>query len=320
MNKYISDTLSDYNQKKIELQYLDSAFNSVNGNGFIEDYIRALSLSIEIDNAEKAKVYYIEALKKGASKWYIKNDLLEKDFNVFRKTKQYKDANKYFKRNKKDWEIKRNKRLRKKIRKIIYRDQLPRQFNNREKVLKNDSINVATLKQIYCDIGRLPNVNDIGKAYVTNLQVPLFHYQPEDVCFFANVLLEMYLKGDFDDLDFIFQMIDQTSTRYGANFGFENNKFFIKESIQNSINELGYHKQSFGFLAYDIRDQNGYWYKYYLPVHDKDCANDIRQYFGYFTLDDLTKNNKYHIYDEQLFIEKWGEFKERSPKIKEEKR
>lgn len=317
LNKYSTNALSDFDRKKIELQYLDSAFNCVNGNGFIDDYIRAMSLSIEINNIEKAKKYYIEALKKGATKWYIKNDLLEKNFKVFKNTNQYKDANKYYRANKNEWKIKKNKKLCREIRKIMYRDQTPRYFKNLGKTKKNDSINIATLKQIYYDIGRLPNLNDIGLIYVLKLQIPLLHYQPEDVCFFANILLEMYLKGDYNDLDFIFEMIDQASTRYGANFGFENNKFLIKETVLNSINELGYHKQSFGFIAYDIREQNGYWYKYYLPVYDKDYANEIRQHFGYVSLEELSKSNKYHIYDEQLFIEKWGDFIERSPKMKE---
>lgn len=302
-----SDSLCSFNQ----IAYYDSAFNCVNGNGFIEHYIRALALSIRNNDLDKAKEYYLEALKKGATKWYVKNDLCERDFDILRETDQYKDANKYYRANKNEWKVRKNKKLCKKIRKIMYRDEIPRRFKNWEKVRENDSINVVTLTQIYCDNGRLPNVNDVGKVYSLKLQVPFLHFHPEDVCFFANILLEMYLKGDYDDLDFIFLIIDQTSERYGANFGFEDNKFFIKETIPNSINERGYHKQSFGFNAFDIKDSSGYWYKYYLPVHDKDYANEIRQYFGYVKLEDMSKSNKYHIYDEQVFIEKWGEFKER---------
>jgi hypothetical protein len=299
--------LSDFERKRLSLQLLDSAFYSVNGNGFINDYISGIWLAIKINDLEKAADYYLEALKKGATKYYIKNELnvSKKEYHFFQKTTSCKKMNKLYREKKQEWKINKDKSLCRKIRQIIYRDQIPRLFKpNYIKMAKNDSINVSKLKQIYYEIGHLPAVNEVGKMYSLLLQPSFLHFPPEDVCFFANILLEMYLKGEYDELDFIFEMLDQASVRYGAIFAYESNKFIIKETDI----KLGYHKQSFGFNDFTTRGEDGYWYKYVVPVYDREYADSIRKYFGYNTFKELSETNKYYIYNEDVFIEKWGDF------------
>jgi hypothetical protein len=319
-HKYNRDSLSDFELRTLILQNYDSAFNCVNNNGFINDYINGMEEAIKINNLEKAADYYLEALKKGATKWYIKNNVPEKEYVFFKKTPNCKEANKIYRKNKKDWKIKKNRKLCRKVEKIIFRDQMPRRSKpNYKKMAEADSINIVTLRQIYNDIGRLPNVNDVGKMRSMLLEPPLLHFPPEEVCFFANILLEMYLKGEYDDLECIFSIIDQASYRYGACFAYENNEFIIKKINFGIVNKLKAHKQSFGFTDFTIREKNGYWYHYVFPVYDREYADSIRKYFGYNTFEELSATNKYYIYDEELFIEKWGEFIERDIKDNSEK-
>lgn len=286
------------------LFYYDSAFLCVNNKPYPRECIKAAKIAIRIGENEKALTYLSYAIDYGYPYKNVKKDL-GVDWNDFKKSDQYLLLRE-FKTNTSAHEY--NKQLNRKVNIMIFRDQRYRIFTYKPlKQHLKDSLNAATLDCINSDIGRLPGLKDIKPNKLVLLNVVYLHMSPVIACKNANRLLWMYKHGEFQDIRFIFEVLDQASYRYGTNFGYENGVFCILGDTKLT-NKINFHKQSFGTQMLPILE-NGTWTNYFIPVNDKQYADSIREIFGFCRLDEENELCKYRIYDEQYFISKWGEFK-----------
>lgn len=290
------------------IDYYDSAFFVVNNKGYIDDYTYVTKIAIKNNNFDKAEYFLIEAIKNGCKLDKIKKDLfaLNKDF---KKSINFDNASSFYKANRKKYKIKIDKKLKRSIYRIVIRDQRHRMFRYKpEKQNKKDSLNVVCLKNIYDKYGHMPSNADVKPIHLQLLQPTLLHQNPENACFFANKYLDLYRSGLYDNIEFIFEMLDQASYRYGIMYGYENDYFFMKENNPNIVNDIRMHKQSFGLIKIGVIEGN-YWKHYFIPLEDKEYADSIRNIFGFCSIEELNLINENYIYDEELFIKKWGEFK-----------
>lgn len=288
--------------------YYDSAFNIVNNNGFLKDYKIAANFALEANNFDKAKDYSKEILKKGYSFRKLKNNI-SKTNKEFKNSTQFNELKENYKEQKKEYKFDKNNKIKREIYRIFARDQRHRMFKyNAVKQNKKDSLNVVQLKEICSELGHFPSNKDVKEFSLDLLQPTLLHMNPEDACYFANKLLELYLLGQYSDIRFVFQILDQASYREGTIYGYNSDGFFIKEEMPYFYNEKGVHKQSFGFVKFSENDDNT-WKHYIVPIYDIEYSDSVRNIFGFLSTEQSLLLNEALIYDIDLFEDKWGEFK-----------
>ena len=248
-----------------------------------------------------------QAYKSGYTKFKTRRDL-STNREAFLKSEYYKRLKKTYRKSRREYKKKLVRKERRGLIRRLIRDQRHRFRKYKpDKQHRLDSINVAHLKTIYNQKGRLPSIEEVGEKFIFLHEPPFLHLDPEDAVFFANILFDMYLKGEYNSINFVLDMLDQVSYRNGVLIDFDGDQFFVKESIPDVYTKRGFHRQSFGKTAITIREE-GVIKKIIIPVHDLKHTNEIRKMLGLLSIEEECKINKRKIYDEKRFEDKFGNF------------
>ena len=299
---------NDSLKASVILSFYDSAFMAVNNKGYLEDYTRAAGKAIKNNDYSRAEKYLSQAYKRGYTKRETRRGLSTNN-KVFLKSENFKRLKKPYRKSRSEYKHVLNRKMRRDMIRRLIRDQRHRFRKYKpEKQDRLDSINVAELMAIYQQTGKLPSIEDVGEKFMFLIEPPFLHLDTEDAVFFANILFDMYLCGEYNSISSILDMLDQVSYRHGAVVDFDGHHFYIKEEIPGVYNERGIHRQSFGEIKFSVNDQDGYK-QYTIPVHDINRTNEVRKMLGLLSIEEECKLNNRIIYNELAFEEKFGKFK-----------
>ncbi len=293
------DSINLYNS---QLDYLDSAFNIENHNGFYEDYINAILISVKINKHNQTEKYFKELSKIGIKYNILKNEISLKD--KYFKSKEFRKIKRAYKNNVKQVTKNHNKKMKRKVNKIIYRDQRHRLFkykSDKQSVL--DSLNVLEFDKLIADYKGLPTIENVGYIRATILQVPMLHLNPEDACRYANIYMNMYKQGLYSNINFIIEMLDQASYRNGAIFNYDGENFCIQTYSNKTFSKHPIYKQSFGYIDFWSSKERT---SLIIPIYNINQSNSFMQQMGLLTLEERVKRKTSLKYDEKQFESIFG--------------
>ncbi len=275
--------------------YYDSAFQFVN---YIhtQDLVTSARLNVIIGAFDKSEEKILQALKQGYSFKKIK-----KDNSIYQKLpKNYRKSIRK-KKHKAEIQFIPNKKIRRKLISLIFKDQI---FRNHVDTRKRDSLSVIRLnKIIVLNDNSFPKVQQVGDGvYDAFVQVVINHLTMyKSNLTYSDSLIDLFKKGHANNLNNILWNLDRLSSVNGYKIKYNGNYFYFDNDSIAYYNKNNQFRQSFGTITkMDMKT-----YRIFLiPVNEIEQTNMIREKLGLLPLGTSTTL----IYDESEFKILFGDF------------